>query len=198
MVSPEQLPPQSPLRRAKENIEKIFNDNQVRLVDRFTSRTEKTIAILGAGLAIEVPALNDCFVAQGFERPRIIAFDKNESGKSLTEEFAGLYGVSVDYRIADVSNESTFGNEQYDLVIVRKPDIHNSQEGWAKVFENAFHHLKDAGLIVVTTSEDKAYDFTFLELTRNGEIVLNYQIPSHLRVLPFISEFDLLIFRKRR
>lgn len=156
---------------------------------------KRSIAILGAGSAVEVHPLTDYFIAHGFGKPAIIAFDLDDFLKSLTEKQINLGHVNLDYRLKDFTDPKSFKDELYDMVIIRKPVVHKFSGVWAKAFRNGFDHLKPNGIFLATTD---IYDnFVRGQLVRGGEIVKFYTIPEEDSTLPYFNDSALFIARKK-
>lgn len=194
----EHQPRLNTIEQAQVNIRKVLND--LRLVDYFAKENRqsqgKTIAILGAGTAVEALPLTQYFVESGLGKPKIIAFDPDEDVKRLTEEIFKGKDVGLEYRSADAANPNSFRDEKYDVVIIRKPDIHNGERTWRQVFQNGFDHLKSEGVLIATT--DLYSDFVLEEIQRGGELAREaYTIPEENIVPPYLTEFDLFIARKK-
>lgn len=182
--------------RAQRSIGTTFE--QIALLDYLPVQTgQPTVAILGAGVAVEVQSLHDYFTTHQRLAPRIIAFDVDKGVRILTEEIARLSGVEVDYRTADASDRSTFDGKQYDIIIIRKPDVHKGQENWRRIIQNALRHLKPNGCILVTTSEHEAYKFVSGELKDDVDVVLEYNISEERRVHPFFNEDRFAVSEKK-
>lgn len=156
--------------------------------------SEKKIAILGAGAAVEVPVIDKLFVDNGLGRPKVVCFDKDPSFKKLTEELVRSQGLNLEYHSRDISDPNSFEGEQYDMVIIRNPDVHSLQGKWSDAFKNGFNHLKPGGIFLATT--DIYADIVRLELQKGGEVVKKYSIPEIDRVSPNFNENDLFIARK--
>ena len=156
---------------------------------------QKSIAILGAGVVVEAGSLRDYFVHHGLGAPKITAYDNSWSSKRLTEELFPSKTLGLEYHTGDITEPESFKNERYDIVLIRKPDVHNSTDTWEKAFRNGFKHLKHGGVFLATT--DLYSDFVLAQLRRGGEVVKNYTIPEIDRVGPFFNESDLFIAKKK-
>lgn len=80
---------ESLLRRAEQAIQRTFDDLQLyRYFSEMRRGTHEpvssrpSIAIFGAGAAVEIAPLTDHLQQHGIEKPRIIAFDRNPVGKN--------------------------------------------------------------------------------------------------------------------
>lgn len=171
---------------------------EVNIVQHLPLSSEKrTVGILGAGYAVEVKPLTTYFSANNLGIPRIVAYSLEEGGKVFSERLAQEGEVALDYRIADASDPGAFKGEQYDVIIIRKPNVHTGQENWRRIIRNGLEHLKPSGCILVTTSEDEAYRFVFGELKDDADVVLEYNIPEERRIAPFFNEDRLLLAKKK-
>ena len=158
---------------------------------------EIEIALLGAGIPIEVLPLTVYFASNGVGKPRIVAFDKEESGRKFADSYFNSEDVRLEYRAGedvDLASLDTLGVRSYDMVIVRKPDVHNSKHKWEKIFENGFSHLKPGGIFLATT--DLYADFVLDQLRKGGQVVKEYTIPQPDRIAPFFTEADLFVAKK--
>lgn len=158
------------------------------------------IAILGAGFALEVPSLKNYFTAQGKNIAQVTAVDLDleGGGKLFTETIAASIGVPLEYRIADVGNPVSLGEELYDLVIVRNPDVHRSETNWQLIFANGFNHLKEGGIFLVTTTGSLDHRFVLAELSQRGRILLDAKIPEQLRGGGYFNDANVVIAQKER
>lgn len=152
----------------------------------------KVIAILGAGSAVEIGAITSYFLRNGLGKPKIVCFDKDPLFKGTTEKLFGSQDINFEYRIKDITDPSSFENEQYDMVIIRKPE--GNTQSWKKAFENGFDHLKTAGIFLATT--DVYADFVRDQLRKGGEVVKTYIIPDKDRIGPYFNESDLFVAKK--
>lgn len=162
------------------------------------SEGEGSVAILAAGYAVEVEPLAVYLATHGLGTPRIVAYSLERGGKVFSEKIASSRGIALDYRIADVSNSASFKEEEYDLVIIRKPDVHRGWKNWRSIIQNGFAHLKPTGCMLVTTSEQEAYELVFMELQRAGEVCLEHTIPETLQISPFFNENKLVVVKKQQ
>ena len=150
---------------------------------------QRIIAILGAGAVVEAKPLTNYFINHGFGKPMIIAFDLDEKMKLLTEGLINSGYVDIEYRIEDVADPESFKNEEYDLVIIRRPAVHTSQVVWERAFQNGFEHLRPGGIFLTTT--DLYDDFVIKQLKREGRDIKKYMIPKEDSVPPYFNEFVL-------
>lgn len=104
--------------------------------------------------------------------------------------------IDLVYRLTEIADEGALSeNEVFDMVIIRKPDIHNSLLSWEKVYEKAFHHLKQNGILLTTTEQ---YDGWIREqIEKRGAIGQSHTISESDRVSPFFNEDRLIIAQKR-
>lgn len=156
---------------------------------------ERTVAILGAGAAVEVCPISDLFLQKEKEKPKVIAFDLDVVKKVLTERFLEDKRVNLDYRIGDIRDESSYGDEQYDLVIIRNPDVHNDMKGWRQALSNVLNHLKKGGVILFTATEPHVIRFAESELGRKDTIVKKYGI-IRTEMEDYVSERQAFIAKK--
>lgn len=180
--------------QAEKAIERILI--KIDLISFFPKELgKKAIAILGAGTAVESGALRNYFMGLGLKAPEIIAYDKDPAMKKATESvLKSRLDNGFEYKVKDLFDPSSFDNESFDLILIRKPDVHNSGEVWKKIIRNGFDHLKQGGIMLVTT--DMYRDFVASELEKNGKILKTHRISDSEKVGPFITEEDLFIARK--
>lgn len=156
------------------------------------------MAILGAGLAIEILSLRDYFVEQGRSISSITAVDLNPDGKLFTEKIGETSDIPLDYRIADAGSPDSLADEVYDLIMVRRPDVYKSELNWQRVIKNGFDHLREGGIFLVTTTEDSALELASSELGKRGHIILNTKIPEQFRGGEFFNDANVVIAQKGR
>lgn len=175
--------------QAQEAIGKTLN--AISLKDYFPQEPrKKMIAILGAGVAIEAVSFTSYFTANDFEKPHIVAFDQDAFSMEVTERLVPK-DLDFKYRKANIVKDETFDDEQYDMIIVRNPNVHASESDWKKIFSNGFKHLKQGGVFLATT--DIHQDFIRNELKAGGKIVREYEIPDVNKVGPYFNESNLFI-----
>lgn len=184
---------QTIVERTQRAIEATFRE--IQLIDYLAREPlDKKVAILGAGLAVEIGAITSYFLRNGLNKPKIICFDRDPDLKEFTETLFGSQGIDFEYRISDITDTLSLKDEQYDMVIVRRPDVHNGERNWSRAFENGFNHLKKGGVFLATT--DMYADFVREQLKRGGEIVKTYVISEINRVSLSFSEVDLFVAKK--
>lgn len=180
--------------KSEQSIERILSS--VDLYSNLPNTSgERTVAILGAGQAVEVIPLSDLFFNKEQKIPNIIAFDLDHTQKTLTEQFLQDRTVRLEYRIADIKDEKSYGDEQYDLIIIRNPDVHSTFEGWKLTLGNAFNHLKVGGVLFLTVAEPHVRKFAGEELGKRKCIIKEYDIPSKWRSA-YVSEDHAFIVKK--
>lgn len=158
---------------------------------------ERTVAILGAGEAVEVCPISDLFLQKEKEKPKVIAFDLDVEKKVLTELFLKDRDVNLDYRIEDIRDESSYGGEQYDLVIIRNPDVHREMKGWRQALNNALDHLKKGGVILLTATEPHVIEFAESELERKDILIVKKHEIIRTEKGGYVSERQAFIAKNR-
>lgn len=181
----------------QKQIIKVFDE--IHLIDYLPKAPEaKAIAIFGAGaFPVEVEPLTNYFIAHQLGKPKITAFDINTGLRIFYDYYFEPKNVDLEYRSGvngDVSNPDTLGEEKYDMIVIRNPDVHSSEHSWMKSFENAFLHLKSEGIILATT--DMHQNFVRSQLAKNGKIEKTYPIPKMGQSIVYFGESDLYIARK--
>lgn len=160
--------------------------------------TNPRVAVLGAGAVVESKPLTEFFEQHQFGKPTIVAFDIDPSqvGKLLTEGNIDPAQVSLDYRRGDVSNLNTFGDEKYDMVVIRRPASHDKATNWGTVFTNGFTILNPQGVMLVTTYEDSDLPFVRKQVSQGGKEIVEQRILED-KSNPFFSEEILMLARKK-
>ncbi len=108
------------------------------------------VASLGYGMFTEVGALDKVFPSAEIE-----GIDVEEKGTLLQER--GKIPARVSLRHQDLAEAETLGEDRYDLLVIRNPDIHRSY-GWERIFKNSLRALKSAGGILVTGLTEREID----------------------------------------
>lgn len=184
--------------QAKRCMYKVFDE--IRLAQHMPAQDgERKIALLGAGgFPLEAESLNSYFQEHGLGKPQIIAFDIDNRLQSGITSYFQDSGIDIDfeYHSADLSKPESLGDEEYDLIMVRRPDIHYWPSGWERVFTNGFTHLKPNGLFLATAHEEPGLRFEQEQLKKHGEIIANYRVPPVLVASPLFDERALLLARK--
>lgn len=108
------------------------------------------VASLGYGMFTEVGALDKVFPSAEIE-----GIDVDEKGTLLRER--GKIPARVGLRHQDLVKTETLGEDRYDLLVIRNPDIHRSY-GWKRIFKNSFRALKSTGGILVTGHTEREID----------------------------------------
>lgn len=147
------------------------------------------IGILGAGAAIEAQALDDYFKStRKGEKPHIEAYDLDRVKKTLTEQIV-MGDVDLSYRIANIADPQTYLEKEFDLVIVRNPDVHSHPESWEKGLELAYKTLVTGGVIIATTTENR--EFLERQLKKLRASYNFFDIPRKNQIGPFFPEDSL-------
>lgn len=181
--------------RGEESIRKILED--LNLYSHLPQRNgERTVAILGAGPAVEINPIHDLMFQGDNESPRIVAFDLDEAGKILTEQSLRNRHINLEYRIADITDEQSYRGEEYDLVVIRNPNIHVSESEWVKALNKAYDHLKKAGIILFTSREPHVQKFGEEKLVERGNMVVKHQTPWRTRG-GYVGEDYAFVVRKK-
>ena len=141
---------------------------------------------------MEGKPLSDYFTASGLLKPKIVAFDIDANRKLLVEKTEKRSGIDLDYCIADITNPSSFGNEKYDLVVIRRPAVHTSQSVWEQALRNGIDNLNPNGIMLITASEPGEIEFVRQHL-KPKEILFEYNIPEENNVLMLFDEYKLFI-----
>lgn len=136
------------------------------------------VGILGAGVAIEAKALDEYFKNKR-ERPHIEAFDVNDIPRVLTEQIAEP-DDNFRYTIANIADPNTFEGKEFDLLIIRNPDVHTHPDSWETGLELAYKTLVPGGVIIATTTENREFlerqfkklraSYTFLDIPKKNQI----------------------------
>lgn len=190
----EKLDISSAWKLGERSMEKVFNDINL-YSDLPGKKRERTIAILGAGAAVEVCPISDLFLQKEKEKPKVIAFDLDVAKKVLTEQSLKDRDVNLDYRISDIRDKNSYGDEQYDLVIIRNPDVHSDMKGWRQALGNVLDHLKKGGVILFTATEPHVIGFIESELGRKDTIVKKHEI-IRTEMGGYVSERQAFIAKK--
>lgn len=184
--------------QARKCMYKVFD--QIRLAQHMPVQSgQRKIALFGAGgFPIEAESLNLYFQEHALGKPTITAFDVDDRLKDGMKNYFedAKSDIDFEYRVADLSKPESLGDEQYDLIMVRRPDVHFWPSGWEKVFANGFAHLKSGGLFLATAYEEPGLRFEQEQLKRHGEIVADYRVPNVLIAPSLFDERGVLLARK--
>lgn len=135
------------------NFWEITSDHFERTLRRVFEGTQidpasvRKVASLGCGTFMEARGLRKFFLGaeiEGIDRDGL-SFSTIRSKKIIPAD--------VNLRNGDLTDRALLGNGQYDVLVVRNPDVYR-KSNWKQVFSNMAASLKDGGIVVVTGMTD--------------------------------------------
>ncbi len=183
---------QEGLRLERERFGNILTDLLDAVEYQPPNRT-MTIADVACGRCIEAPVLVDVFGKWGGNRKvNIVGMDTvPERIDTAREQVVGLPG-NHSFMVADASENSTYGNHEFDVALFRRQNIANQPPVWREIFATAMDRMARNSIAIVTSlsgSEHvralEAFNRVRYEYVPALEIPLATRYLAESRALPF-------------
>lgn len=111
-----------------------------------------TIADVVCDRCVEAPVLVDVFgTRDGNRGVNLVGVDTAPDRiETAREHAAGLPG-NHSFKVADPSQNATYGNHEFDVVLFRRQNVFNQPELWRKIFATAMNRVGRDGIAIVTS-----------------------------------------------
>lgn len=167
-----------------------------RYVKPLIYKKDPRILSVGCGFSLEAKPVTTIF-----EDAVFVGIDSNDKFISASQRMNSDVKGNVTFKVADARQEGAFGNENWDLIIVRHPQIKGSflteetTGDWGEILGNCVKFLGKEGVLFVSTQDSREKDLVIRTLGRNGATVIIDEINPNPSPGPF-PDTDIIVAKK--
>lgn len=148
----EQQKPLDLVESHRNSLEKTFSH----YLKEFISKDNPQIVSVGSGFGYEVGALKKTYPNMSY-----LGIEIDEKYQLAVSKVNGDISGDIRFITADARDSGSFGDHNWDVVLVRHPQVHGSRwlemgnsQDWEKILHNSIQAVSEDGIIVITSDTE--------------------------------------------
>ena len=140
----------------------------------FWSRTERKVLNIACGRADETAVLRNVFGGPGVELEMVGADIRRPEIQQAQQRWKPLRGADTRFLVQDGSKlKDVKAMSKADIAFIRHQNYWNGPAVWRQLFEQTVSHLRDEGILIITSYFDREHQLAKQELAQQGLTLLS-------------------------